>query len=385
MFFLKKNEKKLRDSSQQPGGTPKTPPRTKKKIHVRLGHTIKKQQCEDIPTTPRVHQGTEKHNQPIPSSVSKSIEKPFEKIDIFLDELTESDAKTENILDAETAMEQNWLSSKRKTLAQKNMKGKQVYLEDNGEILGTVFDAVHDSEKNLLGYKIKDYKSEAVLSFPLNQFEEDKNGLIFIPSWYNKGLKTIEKLEFKDRITPELMWLITDKTITTEELYNIFVKHDDKIAHYIEEAVSLRDLIDNRLKILAKERISLKEALMDLTEKRLIKDIDRRQFSEDVMDHRRKVNVLDINIKKCKDLLERLEHTSFGMLSNTMASTNENVQLRDQQLRMATTSTEPIPQENNKNDLFKEKYLELKQRYEKLLEVHNELKTAVEKLITKNE
>jgi len=268
---------------------------------------------------------------------------------------------------------------------QKDMKGKQVYLEDTGEILGSVYDTVLDADKNILGYKIKDSKSEAILNFPLDQFDENKNGLIFIPSWYHSGLKTIEKLEFKDRITPELIWLLTDKTITMEELYNIFVKHDDKIAHYIDEAVALRGLITSRLTILEKERVSLKETLMDLTEKRLIKDIDRRQFSEDVMDHRRKVNILDINIKKCKELLERLDLTSFGMLSKTMTTLEKQMKETEQFHDTTFLSSEHGLENHQNNDLYREKYLELKQRYEQLLETYNELKTAVEKLLVKNE
>ena len=113
-------------------------------------------------------------------------------------------------------------------------------------------------------------------------------------------MKTIEKLEFKDKVSPDLTALLSDDITTNEELYEIFVKHDDKVASYIEEAQTLRELLDNRLKIVERERVTLKENLMDLTEKRLIKDIDRREFSEIVMEHRRKVNVLDINIKKCK-------------------------------------------------------------------------------------
>lgn len=383
MTFLKKSKTKISDSSQQEKETLTASHKMKKKIHIGFGHNAEQQLNEDIGLSHHINEVTGDSNQAIPLT-SKDTKKPSDSNDLF-EELTEIDVKKDSLVDDETAVEQNWQASKRKTFAQKDMKGKQVFLEDTGERLGVVFDAVYDDDKNLIGYKIKDCKSDAVLSFPFDQFDEDKNGLIFIPSWYNKGLRTIEKLEFKDRITPELMWLITDKTITIEELYGIFIKHDDKIAHYIEEAVALRDLVTNRLKILEKERVSLKETLMDLTEKRLIKDIDRKQFSEDVMDHRRKVNILDINIKKCKDLLERLEHTSFGILSKTMVSTIENEETAEQRYVMPSPSSEPVLRENNKNNLYKEKYLELKQRYEKLLDTHNDLKTAVEKLLTKNE
>jgi len=54
------------------------------------------------------------------------------------------------------------------------------------------------------------------------------------------------------------------------------------MAKYIEDATSLKETLSNRLKVLEKQRVSMKGDLMDLTEKRLIKDIDRRQFSEDL-------------------------------------------------------------------------------------------------------
>lgn len=235
----------------------------------------------------------------------------------------------------------------------------------NGTNIETDFDAIYDREKNLVGYKIKDNKSDSILSFSLDQFGEDKGGLIFVPSWYTKGVKTIEKLEFKDRISPELTWLLKDRTITEEELYSIFVKHDDIVANYIEEAVALRELLNSRLKILERERITLKEDLMDLTEKRLIKDIDRRKFSEVVMQHRRKVNVLDVNIKKCKELIERLEQTSFGILSRNIISKVEKKDWKDQKNRELQEEDKIVIDEVEKS--YKNKYYDIQVRYDELV------------------
>ncbi len=304
--------------------------------------------------------------------------KNFENEKDFLEEMiSEEEIIPEKPVKSEKKGE--WSKSKRKALIKKDMKGKPVFLEDTGEKIGTVFDAIYDGKGDLVGYKIKDNKSESILSFSLDQFGEDKGGLIFVPSWYTKGVKTIEKLEFKDRISPELTWLLKDRTITEEELYNIFVKHDDIIANYMEESVALRELLSSRLKILERERLTLKEDLMDLTEKRLIKDIDRRKFSEVVMQHRRKVNVLDVNIKKCKELLERLEQTSFGILSSSIIS---KVEKKDQKHHKKYESVE-------KNDtiVFDEieksnnNYNDIKTEYDELQEENNNLKTALENKI----
>jgi sporulation protein YlmC with PRC-barrel domain len=387
MSFFKKKETENVNSLTNQTIASDSAPKIKKKALIGFNYTKKKEHKHNTYDNTRSKGCTEKIVSPqnVTSNEERTIQQ-HENIDMFLEEITTKDnAIKEDAIRTKITEEHEWSSAKRKAFTQNDMKGKQVYLEDTGEKIGTVFDAVVDADKNLIGYKIKDSKSETILSFPLDQFDEDKNGLIFVPSWYMKGMKTIEKLEFKDRITPELIWLIKDNTVSTEELYSIFVKHDDKITNYIEEAVALRELVNNRLKILEKERLSLKETLMDLTEKRLIKDIDRRQFSEIVMDHRRKVNIVDVNIKKCKELLDRLQRTSFGLLSKNIASTIEKEERREQHHATESPRKENISSEFTKEDSYKGKYFELKSHYEKLQDGYNELKIAVEKLLNKNE
>ncbi|MDH7517407.1 MAG: PRC-barrel domain-containing protein [Candidatus Thermoplasmatota archaeon] len=282
--------------------------------------------------------------------------------------------------------EEKQLDDKKKTLIKKDMIGKPVFLEDTGEKLGTVFDIIYDGEKNLVGYKIKDIKSDAVLSFQIDQFDEDKNGLIFLPSWYTKSLKNIEKLEFKDRISPELTALLTDDSVSNKELYEIFVKYDDEMAKYIEEAIYLKEMLLNRLKVLEKQRLALRDELIDLTEKRLIKDIDRKEFSENVMEHRRKVNIIDVNINKCKELLERLDKTSFGVLGkNQIISELETEEhILDKNLGDVKETKKPLFSKDE-NEIYKNKYYTLKEQFEQLESEYLELKSAVEKLMHKNE
>jgi hypothetical protein len=360
--------------------------KTKKKIRIGFGRKDKKKSeitsSKDQTKPEIIKSPPEKKSTKLEQIIEEA--KDQEQIEVFLEDTPSNEEININeVPKTKKVEEKEWATSKRKVILQKDMKGKPVFLEDTGEKIGTVFDSIFDEKKNLIGYKIKDGKSQSILSFPLDQFDEDKNGLIFVPSWYTKGIKTIEKLEFKDRISPELTWLITDNTVSNEELYRIFVKHDDKVASYIEEAQTLRELLDNRLNIIERERLTLKENLMDLTEKRLIKDIDRREFSEIVMEHRRKVNVLDINIKKCKELLDRLDKTSFGLLSKNMIS---NIEKNEQKERIEKLDDKvKVVYENEIENPYKDKYFDLKQRYEELQEEHNELRLAVEKLLNKDE
>ena len=288
-------------------------------------------------------------------------------------------------------------TKKKKPLLTKDLKNKPVYLEDTGEKLGIVFDTILDKDKKIVGYKIKDGKSDSILSFPIDQFDLTSEGLIFIPGWYTNALKIIEKLEFKDRVSPELTALLSDDTVTNEELYDIFVKHDDDMVSYIDDAKSLRGMIDSRLKVLEKQRIALKDDLMDLTEKRLIKDIDRKEFSEDVTKHRNKVNVLDLNINKCKDLIKRLDNTSFGVLGKNELEKDLKItepqyppkleknlyeKILNREKEQTTTNKNT---ETKINDEYKDKYMQIKTQYEQLEEEYQELKNAVDKILSKGE
>jgi len=385
LVFGKKLQKKKPASKNEvnslsPDSDSKNSTKTKKKIRIGFARKEKKKSTEKENHQKEVQKESSEKNKFIPTE-KKTEEMPSD--DLFSTDIDPVEISTND--ESQKGTEKEWGTTKRKVVVQRDMKGKPVFLEDTGEKIGTIFDVIYDGNKNLIGYKIKDEKSDSILSFPLDQFDEDKSGLIFVPSWYTKGIKTIEKLEFKDRISPELTWLINDKTISTEELYDIFVKHDDEIDNYIEESVALRELLTKRLTILEKERIKLKESLMDLTEKRLIKDIDRRKFSDVVMQHRRKVNILDVNISKCKELIERLETTSFGILSKNLLSRieKENESLNREDVSKPQES--PVIIEKQIDTPYKDKFVRLQERYKELEEEHNELKVAVEKLIGKND
>jgi hypothetical protein len=360
----------------------------KKKTRIGFKPIKDKQINEEINKNPEIKENKKKKKEKIEKEKTENITK--EQNETFkTDEINPEDLAEQLIEETEKTVdekigEKKWTKSKKKKkILPVDMKGKPVYLEDTGEKLGNVFDMIYDGHKQLVGYKIKDEKTNSTLTFPVDQFDTCTDGLIFVQGWYTKAEKTIEQLEFKERVSPELTTLLADDTISNEELYNIFVKHDDQMAHYIEEAVSLKELIIQRLKVLEKQRLALKDSLMDLTEKRLIKDVDRREFSEDVMKHRRKVNVLDVNIKKCKEILKRLDQTSFGKLGDHIITKtgikNPDIYQKPERTGDSLVLTEEI------ETPYKQKYIDIKERYSQLEEEYNELKNAVEKLISKNE
>jgi len=45
---------------------------------------------------------------------------------------------------------------------------------------------------------------------------------------HQKTIKTMEKLEFKDRLSSELATLFEDKTVSNENIYNVFFQKMNK-------------------------------------------------------------------------------------------------------------------------------------------------------------
>ena len=375
MGFLKKNnvkEKPSEDLEENIDIFPVKEPEKVKKKKIGFRHKEKKKKEKKL----------SKKQQRKEETFETTVEEPENKEE-FAPDIYSEEIKDIRKEDASKP-------KKKKVLIKKDMKGKPVFLEDTGERLGTVFDTIYDAENHLVGYKIKDNKSDSILSFPPEQFDLDRDGLIFVPSWFLKAVKVIEKLEFKDRISPELTALLTDDTVSNNEVYDIFIKHDDEMAYYIEDTISLKGILKSRLDVLEKKRYSLKDDLMDLTEKRLIKDIDRRAFSEEVMRHRRKVNILDVNINKCKDLMKRLDDTSFGILGKDKMVDDDKSERSSKRKVDKYNDRHDFLKENDNELLadeiktpYKDKYYTLKGQFDQLDNDYRELKAAAEKLIQK--
>jgi hypothetical protein len=205
-----------------------------------------------------------------------------------------------------------------KATRKQDMRGERVFSEDTGEKLGVITDTVYDVNKNIIGYKIKTDDTDTPFSFPADQFTEDKQGLLFTPKWYQNAIETIEKLEFSEKISPELSSLVQDGMFN-EELFDLLMKRDDEFIDDLDDAMDLKEILVSQIKILEERRDDLSDKANRLTTKRLMEDIDRKQFSENVQDLRRKVKLLDLNIQKCNDLLGRLNSTSVGTITKYIA------------------------------------------------------------------
>lgn len=207
-------------------------------------------------------------------------------------------------------------------IKQQDRRGKPVFLEDTGEKLGVITDTVYDENKNIIGYKIKTDDADTAFSFPAEQFSEDKQGFLFTPNWYQNALETIEKLEFNEKISPEVSSLVQDGMFN-EELYDLLLKRDDEFVNKLEDALLLKEILVSQIKLLEERRVDLTAKANTLVTKRLIEDVDRKQFSEHVQELRRKIKLLDLNIQKCNELLQRLTQTSVGAITKYVTQVDE--------------------------------------------------------------
>ena len=243
------------------------------------------------------------------------------------------------------------------SLKNQKLSGKTVYLEDTGEKLGIISDTINDNKGKLLGLKIKtnekkltwfnkyDLDNSGELSFPVNQFYLDKRGIIFLPSWYINAKKSIDEIELYEKTSPDFFNLVTDNGFD-EELYILLTKQDDKFAEYVKESISLRKLFNSQIKLISDHRKKLIDELSDIMKKRLIEEIDRRKFSEIVSKTRRKVNILDLNIGKCKKLLNRLDKTSFGKITK-----NINYQFKNKDTQKLKSNYKLMNEDKKSNNL----------------------------------
>ena len=204
-----------------------------------------------------------------------------------------------------------------------DLRGELVFSEESGEKLGVITDTVYDEGHHVIGYKIKTDDASTAFSFPTEQFIEEKQGMLLTSNWYRNALETIERLEFYEKISPEITSLVKDGMVN-EELYDLLIKRDEEFTHDLDDALLLKEVIDSQILLFKERRIDLSDKAQRLVSKRLIEDVDRTQFSEHVQELRQKVHLLDLNIQKCDDLLQRLKSTSIGVITEYITLDDED-------------------------------------------------------------
>jgi len=191
----------------------------------------------------------------------------------------------------------------------KDAVGKPVYFEDIGEEMGIVRKVLRNSNGDIIGYEIEETKSGKVMQFPSSSFEKDERGLVFIPLWYSEAKEFIEEIELKMKM-PELQDILSMGTLSKREL-GFIATSNPEMRKYVESAHSLRKSLEKRLKEIEMERLEVRKHLMDISEKRLLNEIGRREFAKEVLEGRRKSRILEINMQRCRELIIRFDSIPF--------------------------------------------------------------------------
>jgi len=306
---------------------------------------------------------------PTEPTIISSPEHPpttHQQISLFLDELEPIEPPT---TEKPTQTSKPPIKKKHSFHLKRNLQGKPVYLQDNGKQIATVLDKIQDIKNNLQIYRIQDIETKQIYQLPATHFDQTTDGLIYIPTWYTKGLNLIEHLEFTDRINPELKLLLQDETNSPADLHDLFINNDPELNKYLHQTQTTQQMLTTRLTYLQKERTNIKQHILDLIEQRLIKNIPRKNFADTIQNHRSKATLLDLQINRCQTLITRLNNTSIGFY---LYKTQTN-----------TTSHNITHTQTNEHQQLKHKYYTLQQDYHELQEKHAQLKHSIEKLLEK--
>jgi len=187
--------------------------------------------------------------------------------------------------------------------------GSIAYFEDTGEEMGIVKRVIRDTNGKVAGYEIEDVKTGKTISMSKSSFDITERGLVFVPLWYSEAREFIEEMELKAKM-PELSDIISESELSKREIGEIARSHPE-LGNYIKNAIVVKDSINKRLRDLEERRAEVRKKLMMLSEKRLLDEIGRRAFAQSVIGARRDAKILDMNVRRCRELLIRLENIPF--------------------------------------------------------------------------
>ena len=199
-----------------------------------------------------------------------------------------------------------WIDVSRRK--EKRIIGLPVYFEDTGERVGVVKKIVRNSLGEEIGYEIEDEMGKTFY-FPSDAFEKTRRGLIFAPLWYSEGLKLVAELEAKTKLPDVHEFLLHGAS--KDEVYRAIEAKYPEVRKYVEEVLLLKEALIKRINDLETKIITLRKELVELSGKRLLKEISRKEFAEKVIEAKREINIAEIGIKRCRELLLKIDSIPF--------------------------------------------------------------------------
>jgi PKD repeat protein len=194
--------------------------------------------------------------------------------------------------------------------------GKSVFLKTGDEKLGDIIEIISDQNNQILGYKIKETKSEKVIHLFAEHCSQQKNNYICTPDCFTVPSKALEGLEFYDNIKPDIILLLKDNSVSKDECEKISIPQDDELRKNINHLYALDKMIKGSLYVLKKQHILIEDTLKDLQIKRVENMISQEQYLQMAFPYHQKLERVDQNIKKYREITKRLTQTSLRKFNN---------------------------------------------------------------------
>jgi len=192
--------------------------------------------------------------------------------------------------------------------------GKSVFLNTGDEKLGDIIAIINDQNNQIIGYKVKENKSEKVLYLFVEHCSQQKNNYICTPDCFTIPSKAIEGLEFSDNINPDIISLSKDNIASKGELEKIYIEQDGKLRKNINHLYALNKMVQGSLYVLKKQHILIEDSLKEVQKKRAENMISQEQYIQMALPCYQMLRGINQNIKKYRELTKRLTQTSLGKL-----------------------------------------------------------------------
>ncbi|MCX8173995.1 MAG: PRC-barrel domain-containing protein [Thermoplasmata archaeon] len=202
--------------------------------------------------------------------------------------------------------------------------GLPVYLEENGEVLGMVSDIVESKDGKILSYVLENEVSS--FQIPVDNVLVTKRGLIFIPSWYADADRFIKTLEIQEALMPEVFILLAEENVPKEQIKGILDKATPETKRVIQEGLQLLEATSRKLAGFKKESAKIYSMISEMTEKRVLGVIDRREFASNILELKRKAQILEASMKKANEILSRLESSALLKAARAQESVEKKIE-----------------------------------------------------------
>jgi len=177
--------------------------------------------------------------------------------------------------------------------------GLPVYLDEGGEKFGYVTKVIKENGR-VEGYEVTT-KGGLTIHIPADSVAVSKKAIMYRPRWYVEGIEFIKRLEAQKMVTPELR----------KVLEGAARPRDSMTRRIVEEGKNIYKEISGKLMMFIEERNKLRQELDDLTHRRILGATKGSEYAKALVTLRRKMEMLDANIKKAEEILRLLNYPVF--------------------------------------------------------------------------